>query len=52
MDNRQFARLDILSEKAFNEIITPDELNEYFLLLDEWNIHADQNFLDKLNFTD
>ena len=43
MDNQDFARLDTLSEKAFNETISPYELKEYLHLLDEWEILNEQN---------
>ena len=42
MDNQDFARLDTLSEKAFNETISPNELNEYLYLLDEWEVLVEQ----------
>ncbi len=52
MDNQHFARLDMLSEKAFHETITSDELKEYLLLLDEWNVIEVTDYLDQPSFND
>jgi len=50
MDNQRTKRINMLSEKAFNKNITPDELKEYLLLLDEWEVLEELDSLDKTNF--
>jgi len=50
MDNQQTERINMLSEKAFNKNISPDELKEYLLLLDEWEVLEESDCLDKTYF--
>jgi hypothetical protein len=50
MDSQQTERINILSEKAFNNNISPDELKEYLLLLDKWDVLEESDSLDKTNF--
>jgi hypothetical protein len=49
MDNQDFARLDTLSEKAFNQTISANELKEYLQFLDEWDV-IDPSLFDDHNF--
>lgn len=47
MNSSQFVRLNLLSEKAFAEVISLDELNEYILLLDEKDVIDESIALDE-----
>ena len=50
MDTKSFERLNSLSEKAFHEIASKDELKEFNHLLDEWNTSVQLNlFLNSKN---
>jgi uncharacterized protein YnzC (UPF0291/DUF896 family) len=47
MDNQQIERINILSEKAYNKYISPDELKEYLHLLDEWEVLEESDSFDQ-----
>ncbi|MFQ3278149.1 MAG: hypothetical protein ACI8SZ_002499 [Colwellia sp.] len=52
MEDNSLHRLEKLAEKVVNETATPEEVEEYKLLLDEWNSlveliqHARNKILD------
>ena len=45
MDEEEFDRLNTLSEKAMNDIATPNELKEFSQLLNSWNEAVEYNLL-------
>jgi hypothetical protein len=45
MDNEEFERLNLLSEKAINDSLTPIELEEFNKLLTSWNESTEYNLL-------
>jgi hypothetical protein len=45
MGNEEFERLNMLSEKAINDCLTPIELEEFNKLLTSWNQSTEYNLL-------
>ena len=45
MKKEDFERLNMLSEKAINDIATPNELKEFSQLLTTWNELTEYNLL-------
>jgi len=45
MEKEDFERLNTLSEKAINDIATPNELKEFSQLLTTWNESTEYNLL-------
>jgi len=45
MLSKEFDRLNVLSEKAINDIVTPTELKEFNQLLTAWSESAEYNSL-------
>lgn len=45
MKSEEFERLNTLSEKAMNDIVTPNELKEFNLLLSAWSKSIEYNSL-------
>jgi len=48
MEKEDFERLNILTEKAMNDIATPNELKEFSQLLTTWNESAEYNLFQGL----
>ena len=48
MEADDFERLNTLSEKAMNDIVTPNELKEFSQLLSTWNESTEYNLLQGL----
>ncbi len=45
MKSEEFERLNTLSEKAINDIVTPNELKEFNQLLTAWSESVEYNSL-------
>lgn len=45
MKKEDFERLNMLSEKAINDIVSPNELEEFNQLLNVWNELTEYNLL-------
>jgi uncharacterized protein YnzC (UPF0291/DUF896 family) len=46
MNNDDFERLNFLSEKTLTETITQNELKEFIVLLNEWNLSVELNLFN------
>jgi hypothetical protein len=45
MDTEEFERLNLLSEKAINDSLTPIELEEFNKLFTSWNESTEYNLI-------
>ena len=48
MNQMDFDRLNFLSEKTISDKITPNELNEFKLLIKTWNTSFELNLVNSL----
>lgn len=51
MHNSKKDRFTFLTDKAISQRATPQEMAEYQLLLDEWNLSQELNSISHLNRT-